>query len=140
MGANLYILSSYTEVSETDKQLGFYLINTLVGLMTIPSLIIFANYLRYSVNREIQVKGRQINFIHRGTVVECRVNAIKVVSAKHSRFPWSNFTYLQFCDHDGKQIFITFFVINAMDLKLAMRTAANNIDWSYEVEYYPLIS
>jgi hypothetical protein len=131
----------------TKNQIGgIVIINILLGLITIPAVILFFKYYRHSVGKKFIVTYNSLKFVDDKTGQSIELNSSEidkiylVVNNKTSRLPWLFHEYFSFIDTRNNKITITSYFMDISDFWLDTLTRkVNSNKVIREEKTYPII-
>jgi hypothetical protein len=125
---------------------GIVFVNTVLGIITIPSLILFFKYYRHSVGKKFIVSYDSLKFIDdkTGETIELNnseIDKIYLVQNKRmSRLPWSFHEYFSFVDTKQNKIVITSYFMDISEFwldNLSRKVSSDKL--ITELKTYPII-
>ena len=143
------ILANIFAIESFNKLHNFWVIvlpNILLGLLTIPGIIIYFNYLKFSKHKEINISGESVELIDTKTGFRKEfktkdINSVRVYSNDSSgKLPWTGFQYLCFINASNQRIIVTSFLMDLDDFNF--NNAPIKIDpakFQRLSTYYPII-
>lgn len=121
------------------------IINTLFSLMTVPAVILFHRYYKYSVGKKFIITYEYLRFMDErtGAVTEIKNTNIEqilfVENANGSRLPWAFHEYFAFIDNKQNKIIITSYFMDISEFWLNTLTRrVNRRKLIREEKIYPI--
>ena len=143
IAANIIIIPT---LLKKDQIWNIALINILLGLITVPAVILFLNYYKHSVGKQFVVTYNSLKFIDdkTGKTIELKnsdINKIYLVKNMHnSRLPWIFHEYFSLTDNKNNKIVVTSYFMDIGDFWLDTLTRKVNSDnLVREKKMYPII-
>lgn len=143
---NIYLIFFY---ENEYKVLVFLFCNLLIStIITIPGVIIFLNYYKYSVNKEFTVSYDSVKLhdIKSNTTIELNSNEIEKIELHQIPFggtlrsPYGSYEYFCFIDKNKKRIVVTFHILSIADFWFDTLTKKVSSKKLVKVErFYPVI-
>jgi len=113
-----------------------FLINLMLGIITIPSLIIFFRYYKHSINKKFVVTYNSLKFIDHKTgqtteLINSEINKIFLATTQTSNnLPWCFHEYFSFEDEKGNKIIVTSYIMDIVDFwldSLSRKVSSNKL-------------
>jgi len=107
-----------------DSQLwGLLFVNVVLGTLTIPGIILFIRYYRYSVGKRFIVTYNTLKYVDDKTgqfteLINTEIEKIILIethSASRSPWPWYAYEYFMLTDAKGNRIIITSYFMDLGD-------------------------
>ncbi len=147
VAANVIMLPKFAG----NNQYGpIFFINFLFTFLTVPSVYIFINYLKYSMNRDFIVTYNSLKMVDRKNNLTTEINSPEIERIElhqnlypHSPrnlLPWSSQEYFCFIDKNGKKIIVPSYIMSIIEFWTDSLTRRVNSDKLTRYEsLYPLI-
>jgi hypothetical protein len=127
----------------------FVFFNLLISaIITVPGIIIFFNYYRYSVNKEFIVSYNNLKLrdVKSNKIIEInndeieRIELHEIVRGTSLRSPYYSYEYFCFIDKNNKRIVVTFHILSLGDFWFDTLTQKVSSKKLVKVErYFPMI-
>ena len=143
---NIVIFTRAAVLSTGSEILLFIFLNAFLGLITIPGLLLFFNYRKYTINKTLIVTynsvklvddlSKQVIEINSSEIVEIRLVKAQILT----KMPWAFHSYFSLRDHKNNIIVVPFYLIDITEIWLdilARRISSNKL--ISEVKFYPRI-
>ncbi len=103
--------------------MGLVLLNLLLSVLSVPGIILFVNYYKYSKNKKIIISHDKIilqeNENIAGEITNTEITEIELVHATdYSGLPWSDFAFFVLKDAKGNRIIVPNFIMEISELWL----------------------
>ena len=142
----IFLLTQPSVLSPGQKVGLLVFVNTFLGLMTIPAILLFINYRKYTTNKKIIVSYNSIKLSdeHTGEVIEMKnseIVEIRLIEADiMSKMPWAFHSYFSLIDSKNQRIEIPCYLMNITELwldSLARKISSSKL--TRETRFYPII-
>jgi hypothetical protein len=138
--ANCFVIPTFISM---NQYWAIAFINIVLGFITVPSVYLFVNYYKNSINKEFIVTYNFLKMIDKKekTAIEINIPEIQTIELHQNLYlysalnlaPWSSHEYFCFIDKNGKKIIVTSYFIGIGNFW--MDTLTRRVDSSKLVKY-----
>jgi hypothetical protein len=121
IGLNVYIGLSFFHREEYWL---FFVMNLMLLVITLPSIYIFFNYLKYTIHKDFIVTYEEIKLVDRKTNETVQIKNKDIVKVElydnrtSYKAPWSAYEYFCFIDKENNRIVVTSHIMSISDFWL----------------------